>query len=85
MMALISNWDLKHENNAVHVYEEKHGDSGAPELHYAVSDLGPGFGTAGRSLTRSMSKGNLKTCSALSSFARRHRSRSIARGYRAHR
>ena len=34
MMALINNWDLKHENNAV--YEEKHGDSGAPELHYAV-------------------------------------------------
>ena len=34
MMALINNRDLKHENNAV--CEEKHDDSGAPELHYAV-------------------------------------------------
>lgn len=58
MMALINNWDLKDENNAV--YEEKHGDSGTPELHYAVSDLGASFGTTGRSLTHSMSKGNLK-------------------------
>jgi len=58
MMALINNWDLKDENNAV--YEEEHGDSGTPELHYAVSDLGASFGTTGRSLTHSMSKGNLK-------------------------
>jgi hypothetical protein len=58
MMALLNNWDLKDENNAV--YEEKHSDSGAPELHYAVSDLGASFGTTGRSLTHSMSKGNLK-------------------------
>jgi hypothetical protein len=85
MMALISNWDLKHENNADYVYEEKQGDSGAPELHYAVSDLGASFGTARRSLTRSMSKGNLKTYSALSSSARRHRSTSISTCYRAHR
>jgi hypothetical protein len=34
MMALINNWDLKHEDNAV--CEEKHDGSGAPELHYAV-------------------------------------------------
>ena len=58
MMALINNWDHKDENNAV--YEEKHGDAGTPELHYAVSDLGASFGTTGRSLTHSMSKGNLK-------------------------
>ena len=58
MMALLNNWDLKDENNAI--YEEKHGDSGSPELHYAVSDLGASFGTTGRSLTHSMSKGNLK-------------------------
>jgi hypothetical protein len=45
MMALISNWDLKHENNAAYVYEEKQGDSGAPELHHAVTDLGASFGT----------------------------------------
>jgi hypothetical protein len=37
------NWDLKHENNAIYVYEEKQGNSGAPELHYAVSDLGASF------------------------------------------
>jgi hypothetical protein len=47
MMALISNWGLKHESNTVYVYEEKQGDSDAPELHYAVSDLGAGFGPAG--------------------------------------
>ena len=82
-MALINNWDLKQENNAV--YEENHGDSGAPELHYAVRDLGASFGTNGRSLTHSMSKGNLKTYSALSSFTRRHRSTSISACYRAHR
>ena len=58
IMALINNWDLKDENNAI--YEEKHGASGTPELHYAVSDLGASFGTPGRSLTHSMSKGNLK-------------------------
>jgi hypothetical protein len=58
MMALLNNWDLKDENNAI--YEEKHGDSDGPELHYAVSDLGASFGTTGRSLTHSMSKGNLK-------------------------
>ena len=38
----------------------EHGDDGTPELHYAVSDLGASFGTTGRSLTHSMSKGNLK-------------------------
>ena len=47
MMALITNWGLKHESNTVYVYEEKQGDSDAPELHYAVSDLGAGFGPAG--------------------------------------
>jgi hypothetical protein len=58
MMALLNNWDLKDENNAI--YEEKKSDSGTPELHYAVSDLGASFGTTGRSWTHSMSKGNLK-------------------------
>jgi hypothetical protein len=45
MMALISNCDVKYEGNAVYVYEEKQDDSGAPEPHYAVSDLGASFGT----------------------------------------
>jgi hypothetical protein len=57
MMALINNWDLKDENNAV--YEEKHGDSG--ELHYAVSDLGASFATTGRGRTHEISKGNLNS------------------------
>jgi hypothetical protein len=58
MMALINNWDLKDENNAV--YEEKKAD-GDPELRYEVSDLGASFGTTGRSLTHSESKGNLNS------------------------
>ena len=59
MMALMNNWDLKDVNNSV--YEEKEKDDAAPELHYAVSDLGASFGTTGRSWTHSLSKGNLKS------------------------
>ena len=59
MMALLNNWDLKDENNAV--YEEKHGDSGTPALHYAVSDLGASFATTGRGRTHAISKGNLNS------------------------
>src|SRR5581483_10113120 len=39
LMALLNNWDLKAENNAVH--EE------GPDLVYMVSDLGASFGMAG--------------------------------------
>ncbi len=59
MMALMNNWDLKDTNNLI--YEEKEQDAGAPELHYAVSDLGASFGTTGRSWTHSLSKGNPKS------------------------
>jgi len=59
LMALMNNWDLKDENNAL--YEEKGTDDASPELHYAVSDLGASFGTTGRSWTHSLSKGNLKS------------------------
>ncbi len=60
MMALVNNWDLKDQNNAV--YEEKNSPSdGGSELHYAVSDLGASFGTTGLSWTHSLSKGNLKS------------------------
>ena len=52
MMALMNNWDLKDVNNAI--YEEKQKDDAAPELHYAVSDLGASFGTTGRSWTQSL-------------------------------
>ncbi len=59
MMALINNWDLKDVNNSI--YEEKEEAASAPELHYAVSDLGASFGTAGISWTHSLSKGNPKS------------------------
>jgi hypothetical protein len=51
MMALVNNWDLKTENNAV--YETKEGKV------YMVSDLGASFGTTGESWTHERSKGNL--------------------------
>jgi hypothetical protein len=51
MMAVINNWDLKDENNAVYENEGKR--------IYLVSDLGASFGTTGRSVTRAESKGNL--------------------------
>jgi hypothetical protein len=57
MMALLNNWDLKDENNAV--YDEKSKDIDDPKVHYLVSDLGASFGTTGRGLTHSASKGNL--------------------------
>src|SRR5207245_9368209 len=54
MMALISNWDLKDENNAI--YEDQHN----PETKlYEVSDLGSSFGMSGKSYTDSLSKNNL--------------------------
>jgi hypothetical protein len=43
-MALMNNWDLKDDNNAV--YLEKHKD-GLSEQIYLVSDLGASFGTTG--------------------------------------
>jgi hypothetical protein len=54
MMALINNWDLKDENNAI--YREKP----TRDQIYEVSDLGASFGTTGRSWTRAESKGNLR-------------------------
>jgi hypothetical protein len=53
MMALINNWDVKDENNAI--YTDK--DSGK-EL-YLVSDLGASFGTNGYRLGPGRGKGNL--------------------------
>ncbi|HEV2492098.1 MAG TPA: hypothetical protein VG204_03405 [Terriglobia bacterium] len=58
MMALINNWDLKDNNNAVYDERRPAGSTG-PEEVYAVSDLGASFGTTGRSWTRTISKGNL--------------------------
>jgi hypothetical protein len=62
MMALINNWDLKDENNAV--YEEgRSGDASHLEQIYMVSDLGGSFGTTGRSRSHAVSKGNLNSYS----------------------
>jgi hypothetical protein len=51
MMALIGNWDLKDENNAI--YED------GSQRVYMVSDLGASFGTTGFNPRQETSKGNL--------------------------
>jgi hypothetical protein len=56
MMALINNWDVKDDNNAV--YLEKGGKDG-PERIYLVSDLGASFGAPGLSWPRKKGKDNL--------------------------
>jgi hypothetical protein len=54
MMALIANWDLKDDNNAILEDEKNSG----PEF-YEVSDVGTAMGTPGKSYNDAMSKGNL--------------------------
>jgi hypothetical protein len=54
MMAIVNNWDLKDENNAIR------GDS--PPV-YLVSDLGASFGSPGLERTHEKSKGNLESYS----------------------
>lgn len=56
MMAMIDNWDLKDENNAVRDIQ-KPGDG--VEREFLVSDLGASFGTTGRKISHEASKGNL--------------------------
>ncbi len=56
MMALMNNWDLKDENNAIYQRSE-----GTPAKIYVVSDLGASFGTTGYSWTQAMGKGNLNS------------------------
>lgn len=53
IMALINNWDLTDQNNAV--YEEDHGRI------YMVSDLGSSFGTAGLTWPLRKARGNLNS------------------------
>ncbi len=55
LMALLNNWDLKDENNAV--FEDK----ARPERMYLVSDLGASFGANGYNPDTSLSKGNLRS------------------------
>ena len=58
LMALINNWDLKDENNAV--YEEKSGQNKDEQQRiYMVSDLGASFGDVRLARNRKISKGNL--------------------------
>jgi hypothetical protein len=54
MMALIGNWDLKDDNNAIFQNEK----DPVPQI-YAVSDVGTAMGTPGKSYNDNVSKGNL--------------------------
>jgi hypothetical protein len=53
MMVLISNWDLKDENNAI--FTDKDG-----QQQYLVTDVGTAFGASGKHWTEAASKNNLK-------------------------
>jgi hypothetical protein len=55
VMALVNNWDLKDENNAIY----QHGS----ERIYMISDLGASFGSAGRTWPREKAKDNLDSYS----------------------
>lgn len=57
LMALINNWDLKDENNAV---RKRVMSGGGQERIYEVSDLGASFGRNELSLDRRVSKGELR-------------------------
>jgi hypothetical protein len=56
MMAVLSNWDLKGENNAI--FEDETG-----KKIYAVSDVGASFGTSGRSYNDEITKNNSRAFS----------------------
>lgn len=60
MMAVVDNWDLKDENNAIR--DEKQPDGSVKRI-YEVSDLGASFGTTGIGLTHAGSKGNITSYS----------------------
>jgi hypothetical protein len=53
MMAFLSNWDLKDENNAI--FTDKDG-----QQQYLVTDVGTAFGPSGTRYTEAGSKNNLK-------------------------
>ena len=53
MMAFLSNWDLKDENNAI--FADKDG-----QQQYLVTDVGTAFGASGKHWTEAASKNNLK-------------------------
>ena len=74
MMAVINNWDLKDENNAIRDYVK--GDENGDTREYEVSDLGDSFGTTHRELSHTKSKGNLESY-ASSSFISRQDPQSV--------
>jgi hypothetical protein len=53
MMVLLSNWDLKDENNGI--FTDKDG-----QQQYLVTDVGTAFGASGKHWTEAASKNNLK-------------------------
>lgn len=58
MMAVINNWDLKDDNNAIY-REKSSGPDQGPQLVYMVSDLGSSFGTTNYVPSHRKAKGNL--------------------------
>jgi hypothetical protein len=60
LMAVINNWDLKDDNNAIYKQKgkDKSGDKEAP-AQYAVKDLGGSFGTNSVTVPLSRAKGDL--------------------------
>jgi hypothetical protein len=62
LMAVINNWDLKDENNAIDQIDD--------QAVYSVSDLGASFGCAGRCWPRDRTKGDLEKYTS-SVFVRR--------------
>src|SRR5581483_10793299 len=68
MMALIANWDLKDDNNAVFADEKKSGLK-----LYEVSDVGTAFGTPGKKYSDKDSKGNLQAFEHAKVIAHVHR------------
>jgi hypothetical protein len=59
LMALMNNWDLTDENNAIY---EEHADGGAARIHM-VSDVGSTFGSGNLAWPLRKSRGNLQTYS----------------------
>lgn len=58
MMALLSNWDLKDDNNAIFA-----GDSSPPREEYLVSDVGSTFGPSGRRYSDDSSRNDARAYS----------------------
>ena len=62
LMALINNWDLKDENNAIYQEKNSRGSADIQQI-YLISDLGASFGSTGFKLSVEGSRGNLEAYS----------------------